>query len=354
MRKIKKKDLDHIAIGLTVLGTGGGGDPYLGKLMAQHAIDKYGEVSLVSTNKVPDDELIVPVAAFGSPVILKEKLFSGREAISAFEMMEKHVGRKIGATMPAEAGGLNGVIPFAIAAEKGIPILDADGMGRAYPRLEMVTFTLSGISASPITQADEKGNRAIYHTINNVWGETMVGCTVIAMGGSCFIGCYPMTGKQVKEASVLGVISKAEQIGLAITKSKVAGKNSLQSLLSLTKGKLLFKGKITDVSIKTDGRWNKGVCRLSGLDDYVKKEMELDFQNEFLIARTSNKVVASVPDLITILDTETIEPITAETLQYGFRVFVIAMPCDDKWKTKEGLALGGPGVFGYENVYTPV
>ena len=37
-------DLDDIAVGGAILGTGGGGDPYVGKLMAQQAIRKYGPV----------------------------------------------------------------------------------------------------------------------------------------------------------------------------------------------------------------------------------------------------------------------------------------------------------------------
>ena len=35
MRQIGKDNLEDIAIGAAVLGTGGGGDPYIGKLMAQ-------------------------------------------------------------------------------------------------------------------------------------------------------------------------------------------------------------------------------------------------------------------------------------------------------------------------------
>lgn len=354
MRKINSQDLEAIALGSTVLGTGGGGDPYIGKLMSQHAIQKFGEVDLISPEELPDDALIVPVAGFGAPIILLEKLFNGREAIAAFEMLEKYYGKEIFATMPIEAGGFNCLTPFAVAAEKRIPVVDADGMGRAYPRLEMVTFTLYDIPASPITQADEKGNRSIYHTIDNAWGETMLGSTVIPMGGSCFVSCFPLSGKQLKEAAVLGVISKAEKIGLSILEAKKQEKDPLQNMLDASEGTLLFQGKITDVTITTEGRWNKGLCKLMGLNEYEGQEMELDFQNEFLIARVGEKVLASVPDLITVLDLDTAEPITAEKLQYGYRLNIIAMPCDEKWKTEKGLALGGPQVFGYENEYKPI
>ena len=82
--------------------------------------------------------------------------------------------------------------------------------------------------------------------------------------------------------------------------------------------------------------------------------MQLDFQNEFLIARVGNEVRASVPDLITVLDLDTGLPLTAEVLQYGYRLNILAMPCDEKWKTPAGLALGGPSVFGYNNEYNPI
>ncbi|MEA2527986.1 MAG: uncharacterized protein QOF73_5213, partial [Thermomicrobiales bacterium] len=35
MRQITAEQLEDIALGAAVLGTGGGGDPYVGKLMAQ-------------------------------------------------------------------------------------------------------------------------------------------------------------------------------------------------------------------------------------------------------------------------------------------------------------------------------
>ena len=38
IRMIGLDDLDDIATGGAILGTGGGGDPYIGKLMAQEAI----------------------------------------------------------------------------------------------------------------------------------------------------------------------------------------------------------------------------------------------------------------------------------------------------------------------------
>ncbi|MEA2527977.1 MAG: uncharacterized protein QOF73_5204, partial [Thermomicrobiales bacterium] len=36
------------------------------------------------------------------------------------------------------------------------------------------------------------------------------------------------------------------------------------------------------------------------------------------------------------------------------RVVVLGIPCDPRWRTPEGLALVGPGYFGYDATYVPV
>lgn len=354
MRKISKSDIEYIAMGSTVLGTGGGGDPYIGKLLVKQAIDTHGEVTLINAKELKDDALVVPIAAFGAPMILVEKLFSGNEFLKAFEMMEEYLGKKIDAVMPAEAGGLNGVIPFAVAAEKNIPIVDADGMGRAFPRLEMVTFTLHDIPVSPIAQADEKGNRNIYQTIDNEWGETLVGATTIQMGGSCAVGCYPMSGEQVKKAAVHGIVSYAQKLGKAILDAKEKNLSPLNSLIEEASAIKLFMGKISNVTIKTEGRWNKGICEIMGLDENQGSSMELDFQNEFLMAKKDGQPVAITPDLIVLIDAENAQPITAESVQYGTRVVVLGMKADEQWRTPNGIALGGPQKFGYEEKFVPI
>jgi uncharacterized protein len=66
------------------------------------------------------------------------------------------------------------------------------------------------------------------------------------------------------------------------------------------------------------------------------------------------RVLASVPDLIIVLDSDSAEPITTEEIRYGFRVSVVAVPCDPRWRTDPGLTLVGPRYFGYDLDYIPV
>src|SRR5215211_2817448 len=216
MREITADQLDDIAMGAAVLGTGGGGDPYVGKLMAQAAMRRNGPVKLLDPDELGDDDLVIPSAMMGAPTVMLEKAPRGTEIVTAFEAIQTYLGRTATATMSCEAGGLNSTTPFVVAAELGIPLVDADMMGRAFPELQMVTPTMYGIRATPIAVADEKGNSAIFNTINNHWTETFARTVTIDMGCSAMIGLYPMSGAQVKEAAVARTITQIEMIGRTI------------------------------------------------------------------------------------------------------------------------------------------
>src|SRR5438874_158935 len=158
MRTIRAEQVEDIALGAAVLGTGGGGDPYIGKLMAVQAVRKYGPVDLVTLDEIGDDDVAAPVAMMGAPTVMVEKMPGGEETIQAFQALQSYLGKPIKYTYSIEAGGLNSTIPITLAARLRIPLIDIDGMGRAFPEIQMVTHNLYGITATPFTMADEKGN----------------------------------------------------------------------------------------------------------------------------------------------------------------------------------------------------
>jgi len=354
MRKIGTEELEDIALGATVLGTGGGGDPYIGKLMAIQAIEEYGSVTLLDPDELDDEDLIVPTSGMGAPTILIEKVPNGDEVFKAFQSLEKYLGKEIKATMPIEAGGVNSMIPFALAARLGIPIVDADGMGRAFPELQMVTFSIIGASSTPMALADEKGNNLILNTINNKWTEDLARGATITMGGSTFVASYPLSGSEVKEAGIRNIVSFSQEIGEAIRIAKENKTDPIEALQSVTGGFILFEGKVIDIKRETKGGFARGNAELEGINDYNGKTLTLNFQNEHLVAKVDGEVVASVPDLITVHDKETGQPITTEGMKYGNRVLVMGIPCTDKWRCEKGLEIVGPKYFGYDIDYIPV
>ena len=354
MRAITIKNLDAIALGAAVLGTGGGGDPYIGKLLARSAMTGRPPVRLLDVDELNDDDLVIPTAMMGAPTVMVEKMPAGTEMVAAVNALSDFLGRKAVATMPMEAGGVNSMIPFAVAAQMGLPLIDADGMGRAFPELQMVTPTIWDIPATPMAMADDKGNSAILQTISNHWTETFARSLTVDMGASALIAVFPMTGKQVKAATIPGTMTLIEQIGGAILRAHGDHTDPVAAVCDATDGFPIWRGKVGDVARRTVGGFARGAARIEGTGEYEGRTLEIDFQNEFLIARAGDDVLATTPDLITVLDSETGEPVTTEALRYGFRVAVLGIPSDRRWRTARGLELVGPGYFGYDVPFVPI
>ena len=354
MKVLTAENIDYLAIGAAVLGAGGGGDPYLGKLMAKQALLEKGEIPLLDPDDIPDDELVIPSAMMGAPAVMLEKLPNGGEPEAAFRAVESSFGRKAYAVLPIEAGGINSCIPVYTAAKLGLPLVDADGMGRAFPEIQMVTYTIGGVSASPMVCCDEKGNKVLIEAINNNWVETLARTVTVAMGLSSMIGLYVMEAKQVKKWGVKGIMSLAMEIGKRIIASHDNKASPVDSILELTRGYRLFEGKVTDVQRDLTTGFVRGTARFEGIEDYKGKGFELHFQNENLVGLLDGEPCAMVPDLITILDRETGSPITTEHLKYGQRTVIIGMPCAEVWRSEKGLQLVGPRYFKYDYDYVPI
>lgn len=354
MRKLDVEAIEDIAVGAAILGTGGGGDPYIGKLMAIQAIEEYGPITLLDPEELEDDDLVVPSAMMGAPTVMIEKIPSGEEIFASFHALESYLGQKIRATMPIEAGGINSMIPLALAARLGLPVVDVDGMGRAFPELQMVTFTTIDVSATPMVLSDEKGNNILLNTIDNKWTENLARGATITMGGSVMIAIYPMNGQQIKEVGIKNVVTFTEKIGKALRISRQKNQDPVEALVEVTGGFPFFEGKIIDIDRKTEGGFARGKATIAGINSYKKDQLVLNFQNEHLVATVNEKVAVSVPDLITVHDIETGLPITTEGMKYGSRVMVMGIPCSDIWRTSKGIELVGPRYFGYDIDYIPV
>lgn len=353
IRSIGVEDMEDIAIGGAVLGTGGGGDPYVGKLMAQQAIRAHGRVNLVDVTELPDDALVVPVCMMGAPTVMTEKLPEGSELMNAFTQLEKLMGRRIDAVLCGEAGGVNSTTPFVVAAASGLPLVDGDGMGRAFPELQMVTFTLSGVSATPMVLCDDKGNSLVLDTVSNAWTERLARAATIEMGGSALLAFYPMSGRVAKECVVRGTLSLCARVGETLRAAREAHADPVGALAGLLGAEVIFHGRIMDIERRTVGGFARGTAVMAGMEEWKGSTLDLEFQNEFLIARRDGEVLVTTPDLISVVEAETGAPVPADSLRYGQRLVTLAYPCNPKWRTPEGIALVGPRYFRYDVDYRP-
>jgi DUF917 family protein len=354
MRELDAEQLKDIARGAGILGTGGGGDPYLGTLGALRALEEFGPPKVIEPDELPDDALVALPGILGAIVPLLEKFSFGPELDACYHALERVLDRPICALMSREAGGVNSVVPLVLGARLGIPVVDADAKGRAYPEVDMVTMTLYGLPASPFALADEHGNSLVIDAVNNAWVERIGRAACVEFGAVCASIGFPMTGKQLKESAIHGTLTLAQDIGRGIREAQDRKDDPIEVSTRITKGYVIFRGKITDVERRTMRGWSIGEVVMEGLDEFAGSRMEVSFQNENLVAYRDSELSAVVPDLITIIDTDSGEAITTERLRYGFRVTVLGIPCDEKWRTEAGVALGGPRHFRYDFDWVPI
>ena len=109
-----------------------------------------------------------------------------------------------------------------------------------------------------------------------------------------------------------------------------------------------------DVKREVRGAFNFGTVVLEGIAECKGSSAYVEFQNENLSAVVDGKIVATVPDLICLVDSGTYTPVPTDALKYGKRVLVVGLKCFERWRTDEGLKLVGPRYFGIETDYIPI
>jgi len=356
--KLDPNALEDLARGAAFLGAGGGGDPYIGRLMAQQAIREFGVPEVVAPHDVPDAAEIYTSAMIGAPTVLVEKIASGDDVVLAVRRLEAYRGRPADFIAPIEIGGCNSMIPIVAAARMGLPLVDVDGMGRAFPELQMVTFNVGGIPAAPASLADEHGNSVVIEAADAKTVEDIARVNVVQMGLSALMSCYAMTGAELKRTGVLGTLTVALEIGRAIARGRREG-DPVAALLDALRAsdyyrhcKVLFHGKIVDLRRETTRGFSIGYCRVESVAG--GENLELEFQNENLVARQGDAIRAVVPDLVCVVDAESAEPITTEALRYGQRVKIVAASTAPVMRSPEALAIFGPRAFGIEQDFVPL
>jgi len=350
MSIIRVEDIPALARGCAVLGTGGGGDVRTGALAARRAIETYGEVPLVRLADLPEDALVVPLSGIGAPTVGHEMIYGEDEPRRVVEEVERIFGRPPTAIMSSEIGGSNGVAPVAWAAQLGLPLLDADGMGRAFPEVQMISMYVAGLPADLVIMSDIVGNVVTIRPIDGLWSERLARAVCVAAGSHALMADYILTAAQARGAVIEGTVTRALEVGRS-TEGAAEPLAALQRELGAAR---LITGKLTDVERRTTGGFVRGTATIEGTGDDRGRTLRLELQNENLVAIEDGEVRAMVPDLITVVDTETAGAIQTESLRYGQRVAVLAWPCDPLWRTPKGLETAGPRAFGYDLEYVPV
>ena len=357
--KLGVEHLEDLARGAVFLATGGGGDPYVAMLTAQAALDEFGPVDLIPARALSDDANVVTIGNVGAPSAGLELLMSIDEPQRAVQAYEKHLAQPVDALVSFEIGGGNSLIPLIAGAALGLPVVDGDGMGRALPEAQMMTYAIAGVSATPALVLDYAGNAVVLEADDALDYERQVRELSARRGGMVTAVEHPMTGRQLKDSIVPGTVSFSIELGRVLRASRGRTPQALKPLRDLFDGSIfgrfehLYSGKVVDHATSIVDGYDVGHVTVESFDS-SQPDLTLDVKNEFLVARVGDRVVASVPDLITVVDDETTEPINAERLRYGQRVSVLGTGCPPMLRTPQALAVVAPRAFGFDLDFVPI
>jgi uncharacterized protein len=355
LRHLTADDIESLAVGAFILGTGGGGSPYLGLLNMRRLYTEGHRVALLSADDLADDDWVAAVSNMGAPLVGQERLADSRTIARAVALMEEHTGLRFRGIMALEIGGGNAIQPLMAAAHLQRPVVDADMMGRAYPEAQMTSVAVGELRPYPLTSVDVRGLEAIVDKVPSWRWMERVSRRICVEYGSIASTCKaPRTGREVRQWGIHGSTSKAIAIGRAVREAQRTHEDPIAAILTVAPGKILFEGKVSDVERRTTEGFLRGRARLEGSGDRRGTLLEIGFQNEWIVAWLDGAPLVMSPDLICVLDSVNGEAVGTETIRYGQRVTVIALPPAPVFLTEKGLAHVGPRAFGYDMDFTSV
>ncbi|KOS21923.1 Hydantoin utilization protein A [Escovopsis weberi] len=366
---ISEIDLEFIATGCGILGTGGGGRVHEEQVKAIHALRNggKGKMRVMSSKALKDTDWTYMGSWYGSPSVFYERLSGGKEISSGIEAIAKLMGKPINAILPDEIGGGNGLCSFITGVLFDIPVLDGDTMGRAFPTIHHTTFNVCNYPLVPCALTDNRNNISVVMDVDYPERlEALLRKTAIVLGLCCAVCPKPQPSSAVKESIVPNTLSQAWFLGRAVSYARRNKTSYLDAIADQSAGKVLYTGKIIDVRRNITHGFTMGSVLIAPLNDEERETfglrprgkrkrercMLVPFQNEFLYAALTDEegseegqeIVCTVPDLISILGQDG-EAVGSQDLRYGLRVVVMALPAHPLWKTEKGLRIGGPKGF---------
>src|SRR6516164_5181252 len=217
MRELALDDIEALAVGAWILGTGGGGSPYLGLLNMRHLYAEGHRVRLMSPLDLADEDWVAIVSNMGAPLVGQERLADSRNIARAVAMQQDYHGWKFRAVMSLEIGGNNSIQPLMAAAHLGLPVVDPDTMGRAYPEAQMTSVAVGDLRPYPCALYDPRG---IEGMVTNVptwkWMERASRKICTEMGSIASTCKAPRTGREVKDWGIHFTTTSAIRIGYAV------------------------------------------------------------------------------------------------------------------------------------------
>lgn len=308
--------------------------------MARHGV----ECDLRPVDDFDEGALIVALGFVNSGLPLSDIQPVGDEFLTSLRRVEDAVGRPAEGLMPLAAANINSLVPVLSGLQTGLPVVDADPMGRVFPLLHQSVFTLAGLPAGPLGATGPTGDSALIEVEDAVRAERLVRALAGEFGGWSATALYPMEASTLAHHGILGSVSRMIRIGEVL--DSASSTEEKHARLRREEGvRQIIRARVVDVA---------GLSRPAppGQPDAPSsvvltevgqgRLVQMEIQNELLMVMVDGAVVAVMPDIITLLRPEDASVAGLEDLWVGNTLDITVLPGPAPWYSERGIDLVGP------------
>lgn len=320
LTSITASQVPALAAGAMLLGSGGGGAVTVPETLLRHRL---GQIDVLPVEELDPDALVVHLGIVGAPDVHNERLVDPADMATAARAVESHLGQRLAAVGVIEIGGMNGPTALVGALELGLPVVDGDLMGRAFPRIAMSTLAIAGLPAAPLALVAPGGDTTLVTRSSPRRVEALVASTVQAMGGAAAMAIFPTSAGALAEHGVAGSLSTCVALGEALLATGHAGAHAIVEALG---GRVLVEGSVDEIHTRAGSA--PGSITVSTRSGSVAR---IDHLDEFLAVSRDGEVLACTPEVLNALDSSTLRPVGPEQIRPGQAVVIFALPALYEW-----------------------
>ena len=202
----------------------------------------------------------------------------------------------------------------------------------------------------------------------------------------CSFGCVggltmcPLSMETIRAHCVQNSVSLAWRLGAAMHVVRhTPSLDPMRALPAMVQGQILYSGKICSLERRVEKGFSVGRILVGPIQPVVSGQqshdspseeplMRVTFRNENILVErvccpeqmntpveelTALEQCACVPNIISVLETESGFPIACEELSFGQRVSLLVQPGPLQYHTEQAMKIIGPRAFGLHCEYQP-
>ncbi len=360
--RLSPQNLDDLLLGSSYLGGGGGlADA---RELIRDDLESGLSFDMLPVAELGDNDWVASPYTLGTLAPMSEAMQQQLERIGpvdlpvlrAFSLLEEYVGRKFSAVIVGEIGPLSTAEALSLGARLGVPSLDADTVGRATPEINQHSVRVAGQDITPAAGVTLFGDEVILGKVKDPSRQEAVFRNLSEISRDVGVCDAAIPGTVARRPYVLvqDSLTLSMNIGRAVREAAASGEDPIDAARAAGDGFLLFTGRVDESNWADTEGFLVGDVTLAGDGAFAGQQLLLDYKNEHLVARRDGQVIATCPDLITMIDNETVEGIGNPEFEKGQSVSVLGYRCDPIWRRPEGLAVFEPRYFGYDVPFVPI